>query len=161
MMMFATIAAVGITFASVTMLLAAAGMFVRDLFAKPASTARQRLAFAPESSTAAQVLAAVGAQAEIRDLTVEEPAIEDIVATLYRAAGVAHLLETLDITELVPSDQPSASLRYTTWAAMLELAQPHRAPDEELRDTVRRLLSENVAARAIYLLILQEPGPKQ
>jgi ABC-2 type transport system ATP-binding protein len=44
---------------------------------------RQRLAFSPDSTTAAQVLAAVGAQAEIRDLTVEEPAIEDIVATLY------------------------------------------------------------------------------
>jgi hypothetical protein len=85
----------------------------------------------------------------------------EIVATLYRAAGVAHLLETLDITELVPSEQSNASLRYTTWAALLELARPHRAPDEELRDTVRRLLSENVAARAVYLLILQEPGPKQ
>ena len=47
-MMIATIAVVGITFASVTMLLAAAGMFIRDLIAKPASTARQRLAFAPE-----------------------------------------------------------------------------------------------------------------
>lgn len=48
MMMIATIAVVGITFASVTMLLAAAGMFIRDLLAKPASTARQRLIFAPE-----------------------------------------------------------------------------------------------------------------
>jgi tight adherence protein B len=48
MMMFATIAVVGITFASVTMLLAAIGMFVRDLFAKPVSTARARLIFAPE-----------------------------------------------------------------------------------------------------------------
>ena len=47
-MMIATIAVVGITFASVTMLLAAAGMFIRDLVAKPASKARQRLAFAPE-----------------------------------------------------------------------------------------------------------------
>jgi tight adherence protein B len=48
MMMIATIAVVGITFASVTMLLAAIGMFVRDLFAKPVSTARARLIFAPE-----------------------------------------------------------------------------------------------------------------
>jgi tight adherence protein B len=48
MTMLATIAAVGITFASVTMVLAAVGMFIRDLFAKPASTARQRLIFAPE-----------------------------------------------------------------------------------------------------------------
>ena len=46
---------------------------------------RQRFAFAPESTTAARVLTAVGAQAEIRDLTIEEPAIEDIVSTLYRA----------------------------------------------------------------------------
>ncbi len=44
---------------------------------------RQRLAFAPETTTAAQLLAAVGTQAEVRDLTLEEPAIEDIVATLY------------------------------------------------------------------------------
>jgi tight adherence protein B len=48
MTMLATIAAVGITFASVTMVLAAAGMFIRDLFARPASAARQRLIFAPE-----------------------------------------------------------------------------------------------------------------
>ena len=45
---------------------------------------RQRFAFSPEETTAAQVLAAVGALAEIRDLTLTEPAIEDIVATLYR-----------------------------------------------------------------------------
>jgi ABC-2 type transport system ATP-binding protein len=44
---------------------------------------RQRFAFAPETTTAAQVLANLAAQAEIRDLTLEEPAIEDIVATLY------------------------------------------------------------------------------
>lgn len=85
----------------------------------------------------------------------------EVVATLYRAAGVAHLLETLDITELVPSDQPNARLRYLTWAALVALARPHRASDEELRDAVRRLLNENVACRAIYLLLLQEPGPKQ
>ena len=47
-MMIATIAAVGVTFASVTMMLAAGGMFLRDLFIKPASTGRQRLIFAPE-----------------------------------------------------------------------------------------------------------------
>ena len=41
---------------------------------------RQRLAFAPELATAAQVLAEVSAQAEVVDLTLEEPAIEDIVA---------------------------------------------------------------------------------
>jgi tight adherence protein B len=47
-MMIANIAAVSITFASVTMVLAAIGMFIRDLFAAPPSTSRPRLAFAPE-----------------------------------------------------------------------------------------------------------------
>jgi ABC-2 type transport system ATP-binding protein len=44
---------------------------------------RQRLAFSPESSTAAKVLAEVSAQVTVRDLTLEEPTIEDIVRTLY------------------------------------------------------------------------------
>ena len=44
---------------------------------------RQRLAFSPEQTTAAKVLAEVAAQVEVRDLTLEEPAIEDIVRTLY------------------------------------------------------------------------------
>jgi ABC-2 type transport system ATP-binding protein len=44
---------------------------------------RQRLAFAPDRTTAARVLAEVSAQAPVRDLTLEEPAIEDIVRTLY------------------------------------------------------------------------------
>ncbi len=44
---------------------------------------RQRLAFSPEQTTAAKVLAQVSARTEIRDLTLEEPAIEDIVRTLY------------------------------------------------------------------------------
>ena len=52
---------------------------------------RQRLAFSPGTTTAAQVLAGVSAQAEVRDLTLEEPAIEDVVRTLYsgreRATG--------------------------------------------------------------------------
>jgi hypothetical protein len=79
----------------------------------------------------------------------------EITGIFYHAAGVAHLLETLDITELVPSDRPNASLRYTTWASMLELVRPHRAPDEELRDTVRRLLNENASARALWILIVE------
>ncbi len=48
MMIFANIAAVGVTFASVTMVLAALGMLIRDLFARPAPAGRQRLVFAPE-----------------------------------------------------------------------------------------------------------------
>jgi ABC-2 type transport system ATP-binding protein len=45
--------------------------------------ARQRLSFSPEATTAAQVLTSVAAEAEVRDLTLAEPAIEDIVRTLY------------------------------------------------------------------------------
>src|SRR5262245_13595835 len=47
-MIIANLAVIGIAFASVTTLLAAIGMFVRDLLAKPADTSRPRLAFAPE-----------------------------------------------------------------------------------------------------------------
>ena len=46
---------------------------------------RQRLAFSPADTTAARVLAEVSAQVEVRDLTLEEPAIEDIVRTLYHS----------------------------------------------------------------------------
>ena len=51
---------------------------------------RQRLAFAPDRTTAAKVLAAVSAQVEVLDLTLEEPAIEDIVRTLYSRPGSGH-----------------------------------------------------------------------
>ncbi|MGH3341072.1 MAG: ABC transporter ATP-binding protein, partial [Propionibacteriaceae bacterium] len=44
---------------------------------------RQRLAFSPRETTAAKVLAEVSAMTEVVDLTLEEPAIEDIVRTLY------------------------------------------------------------------------------
>jgi ABC-2 type transport system ATP-binding protein len=44
---------------------------------------RQRLAFSPDATTAAAVLAAVSAQAEVNDLTVEEPRIEEVVRRLY------------------------------------------------------------------------------
>ena len=44
---------------------------------------RQRLAFSPRETTAARVLAEVSAVTEVVDLTLEEPAIEDIVRTLY------------------------------------------------------------------------------
>ncbi len=46
---------------------------------------RQRLAFDAERTTAAKVLAAVAAQAEVLDLTVEEPDIEDVVRRIYAA----------------------------------------------------------------------------
>lgn len=48
-----------------------------------ASGFRQRLAFVPGETTAAEVLAAVNARAEVRDLSVEEPDVEDVVRRLY------------------------------------------------------------------------------
>jgi ABC-2 type transport system ATP-binding protein len=44
---------------------------------------RQRLAFDAEQTTALKVLAAVSGQAEVLDLTVEEPDIEDVVRRIY------------------------------------------------------------------------------
>jgi ABC-2 type transport system ATP-binding protein len=46
---------------------------------------RQRLAFDAERTTAAKVLAAVSDKAEVLDLTVEEPDIEDVVRRIYAA----------------------------------------------------------------------------
>ncbi|WP_227980447.1 ABC transporter ATP-binding protein [Nocardia spumae] len=46
---------------------------------------RQRLAFDPETTTAAQLLAAISNQVEVRDLSVEEPDIEDVVRRIYSA----------------------------------------------------------------------------
>jgi ABC-2 type transport system ATP-binding protein len=47
---------------------------------------RHRLAFDAEQTTAARVLAAVSGQAEVLDLTVEEPDIEDVVRRIYFAS---------------------------------------------------------------------------
>jgi ABC-2 type transport system ATP-binding protein len=44
---------------------------------------RQRLAFSPGTATAASVLADVSRVAEVRDLSVEEPQIEDVVRRVY------------------------------------------------------------------------------
>lgn len=44
---------------------------------------RQWLTFRRSETTAAQVVAAVAASARLRDLTIEEPAIEDIVRGIY------------------------------------------------------------------------------
>ncbi|MFJ1460547.1 hypothetical protein [Nocardia sp. N2S4-5] len=46
---------------------------------------RQRLAFDTETTTAAQLLTAVSARAEVRDLSIEEPDIEDVVRRIYDA----------------------------------------------------------------------------
>jgi ABC-2 type transport system ATP-binding protein len=48
---------------------------------------RQRLAFSPERTTAAAVLAEVSRRADVRDLSVAEPDIEDVVRRLYLSAG--------------------------------------------------------------------------
>jgi ABC-2 type transport system ATP-binding protein len=58
-----------------------------DLVDVEAGGLRQRLAFSPERTTAAAVLAAVTARAAVRDLAVEEPDIEDVVRRLYLSAG--------------------------------------------------------------------------
>lgn len=50
-MMLANIAVVSVTFASVTMVLAALGMFLRDLLVKPEPASRQRLTLAPVEPT--------------------------------------------------------------------------------------------------------------
>ena len=47
---------------------------------------RQRLAFSAEDTTAAAVLEQVTRQAEVRDLSVEEPDIADVVRRLYESA---------------------------------------------------------------------------
>jgi ABC-2 type transport system ATP-binding protein len=47
---------------------------------------RQRLAFDAEATTAADVLAAVAQRAALRDLSIEEPDIEDVVRRIYRSS---------------------------------------------------------------------------
>ncbi|MFC4947054.1 ABC transporter ATP-binding protein [Pseudonocardia sp. GCM10023141] len=44
---------------------------------------RQRLEFAPSQTTAADLIAQVAQRVELRDVTVDEPSIEDLVRTLY------------------------------------------------------------------------------
>jgi ABC-2 type transport system ATP-binding protein len=46
---------------------------------------RQRLAFDPDAVTAARVLAEVSARVEVRDLTIEEPDVEEVVRRVYAA----------------------------------------------------------------------------
>jgi ABC-2 type transport system ATP-binding protein len=58
-----------------------------ELVGVEADGVRQRLAFSPEETTAAAVLAAVTARAAVRDLSIEEPDIEDVVRRLYLSSG--------------------------------------------------------------------------
>ncbi|WP_280398551.1 ABC transporter ATP-binding protein [Nocardia carnea] len=62
------------------------GLAGADLISYEAGGLRQRLAFDAESTTAAQLLAEVSERAEVRDLSIEEPDIEDIVRRLYETA---------------------------------------------------------------------------
>ncbi len=48
---------------------------------------RQRLAFDSEATTAAALLAAVSEKAVVRDLSVEEPDVEDVVRRVYLSRG--------------------------------------------------------------------------
>ncbi|PPJ19570.1 methionine ABC transporter ATP-binding protein [Nocardia nova] len=55
------------------------------LLAVEADGMRQRLAFDPEITTAAQLLTAISNRVEVRDLSIEEPDIEDVVRRIYSA----------------------------------------------------------------------------
>ncbi|MFF0543301.1 ABC transporter ATP-binding protein [Nocardia thailandica] len=57
-----------------------------QLLASEAGGMRQRLAFDAETTTAAELLAAVSDRAEVRDLSIEEPGIEDVVRRIYESA---------------------------------------------------------------------------
>ncbi|WP_459549633.1 ABC transporter ATP-binding protein [Nocardia sp. X0981] len=59
------------------------GLSDAELVSYEAEGMRQRLAFDSEATTAAQLLAEVSARAAVRDLSIEEPDIEDIVRRLY------------------------------------------------------------------------------
>ena len=56
---------------------------------------RQRLAFSPASTTAAALLAAVARQVEMRDVTVVEPSIEDVVGAVYASRADTPGIEPL------------------------------------------------------------------
>lgn len=62
------------------------GIAGTELVGVEAGGLRQRLAFAPGATTAAAALAAVSVVAEVRDLTIAEPNIEDVVRRLYSAS---------------------------------------------------------------------------
>ena len=57
------------------------------LLASESGGLRQRLAFDAAATTAAAVLAHVSARHSVRDLSIEEPDIEDVVRRIYAASG--------------------------------------------------------------------------
>jgi ABC-2 type transport system ATP-binding protein len=56
-----------------------------QLLSSEAGGMRQRLAFDAEKTTAAALLAAVSDRAQVRDLSIEEPDIEDVVRRIYES----------------------------------------------------------------------------
>jgi len=81
-----------------------------------------------------------------------------IVEACYRAAAIASLLDDLDPDELLPADASDTSARRAAWADLLRLVEPHARSGELLPFTLRRVLGENLAARTVYILLLQEPN---
>lgn len=73
---------------------------------------------------------------------------------LYRAAAIAKALDDLDPSDLIPAD---ADARRIAWDDLLRLVEPHALPGEPLPRTLRRMLRDNLACRALWLLLLQEP----
>ncbi len=80
------------------------GLRGAQLIASEGGGIRQRLAFDPEIITAAQLLAAVSARVEVRDLSIEEPDIEDVVRRIYRSQSPARGPGTNDSVSPSPSD---------------------------------------------------------
>jgi len=72
------------------------GLHGAQLVASEGGGIRQHLAFDPEIITAAQLLAAVSARAEVRDLSIEEPDIDDVVRRIYRSQSATLRLRTHD-----------------------------------------------------------------
>lgn len=79
------------------------------------------------------------------------------VDVCYRAAAIARAFDDLDPSDLIPSDAPDAPTRRAAWDDLLRLIEPHAFASEPLPRTLRRLLRDNLAARALWLLILQTP----
>ena len=63
-----------------------AGLPGADHLASEGDGMRQRLAFDSTTTTAAALLAAVSTRAEVKDLSIEEPDIEDVVRRIYQSS---------------------------------------------------------------------------
>jgi len=63
------------------------GITGADLVDTESDGLRQRFAFEPGRTTAAAVLAQISAKVEVRDLTIEDPDIDDVVRRLYQSSS--------------------------------------------------------------------------